>query len=168
MENLDEIVPRIWHYIDGCCSAEEQLTIKQLIAENLAWKAAYQEVLRLHQHIDLLELEQPSLRFTKNVMEEITRLHIAPAARQYINSKVVWGIGAFFITLIVSFLAYGFSQVKFAAPTAEDSSLLQTVTHADYSNMFSNTFVNAFIGINVILGLMLFDRYLNSKKKQWV
>jgi hypothetical protein len=37
---------------------------------------------------------------------------------------------------------------------------------ADYSRMFNNTFVNAFMMINVILGLFLFDRFLDNKKKR--
>jgi len=38
----------------------------------------------------------------------------------------------------------------------------------DYGRMFNNTFVNAFMMLNVVLGLMLFDRYLNSRRKKWM
>jgi len=34
--------------------------------------------------------------------------------------------------------------------------------------MFNNTFVNVFMMLNVILGLMLFDRYLSNKKKSFI
>jgi hypothetical protein len=33
--------------------------------------------------------------------------------------------------------------------------------------MFNNTFVNAFMMANVLLGLMLLDRYLSNKRKQF-
>jgi len=37
----------------------------------------------------------------------------------------------------------------------------------DYSKIFSNTLVNVFMMINVILGLFLLDRYLANKRKQF-
>lgn len=162
----EEMEARLWEYIDGLGSAEEQSAIEKLVAENAAWKAKYHELLELHQSINLVELEQPSLRFTKNVMEEIARLHITPATRQYINNKVIWGIAAFFITVIVSFLIYGFSQVNWTTADSANNDLVNKVVNADYSKMFNNTFVNVFMMLNVVLGLMLLDRYLSNKKKK--
>lgn len=66
----------------------------------------------LHQDLDL---EQPSLRFTKNVMEEITRYHIAPAAKTYINRKIIYGIAAFFFTIIIGSVIYAIGQVDWSA-----------------------------------------------------
>lgn len=166
MDNLTEIEVKLWEYIDGFSNAEEQSAIEKLIAENAEWKAKYHELLDVHQSLNLVELEHPSLRFTKNVMEEIARLHIAPAARQYINKKIIWGIAAFFITVIVSFLIYGFSQIDWSTPGNVKSGVLDKIADANYGQMFNNTFVNAFMALNVILGLMLFDRYLNNKKRE--
>jgi hypothetical protein len=36
----------------------------------------------------------------------------------------------------------------------------------DYSRMFNNSFVNLFMMANVVLGLMLLDRYLHMKRKK--
>ena len=166
MNDLNEIEVRLWEYIDGFSDAQEKSAIEKLIAENAEWKAKYHELLEVHQSINLVELEEPSLRFTKNVMEEITRLHIAPAAKQYINKKIIWGIGAFFITVIAAFLIYGISQIDWSTPGDLNSGVLDKIVDADYSKMFNNTFVNVFMMLNVILGLMLFDRYLNNKKKK--
>jgi hypothetical protein len=167
MDNLNDIEVKLWEYIDGFSDAVEKTAIEKMIAENAEWKAKYHELLEVHQSINLVELEQPSLRFTKNVMEEIARLHIAPAAKQYINKKVIWGIAAFFITVIASFLIYGLSQINWSSSGGSlNSGVLDKITDADYSKMFNNTFVNIFMMLNVILGLMLFDRYLNDKRKK--
>lgn len=164
MDNLNDIEIRLWEYIDGFSDAEEQSVIERLIAENAEWKAKYHELLEVHDSINLSELEQPSLRFTKNVMEEIARYQIAPAAKSYINSKVIWGIGIFFITVIVSFLVYGISQIDWSAGNPQ-SNMGDYITSIDYSKMFNNTFVNIFMMLNAVLGLMLLDRYLNNKRK---
>jgi regulatory protein YycI of two-component signal transduction system YycFG len=162
----DEIEVKLWEYIDGLAKADEMSAIEKLVQENAEWKAKYQELLEVHQSLNLVELEQPSLRFTKNVMEEIARLQIAPAAKQYINSKIIWGIGGFFITVIVSFLVYGLAQIDWSTSQSVNTGVLDKITDADYTKVFNNTFVNVFIMLNVVLGLMLFDRYLNDKKKK--
>ncbi len=160
----EEMEARIWAYIDGL--SEEENFIEQLIRENTAWRAKYHELLELNQLLQATELEQPSMRFTKNVMEEITKVHIAPATKEYINKNIIRGIAAFFITVIVAFLVYGFSQVDWTAGNSE-SPVGIDFSQVDYSKMFNNTFVNIFMMANVILGLMLLDRYLSSKKKHW-
>ena len=165
MDNLNDIEVRLWSYIDGFSEADERSVVETLIRENSEWKAKYQELLQVHQSLGDLELEEPSLRFTRDVMEEIARLHITPATRQYINKKIIWGIAAFFVTVIIGFLIYGFAQIDWTTSSSVNNDLLNKVTEADYSKVFSNNFVNGFLMLNVILGLMLLDRYLNEKKK---
>src|SRR5215203_2073570 len=106
MNKPEDIEASLWEYIDGATPETERTAIETLIADNVEWKNKYSELLELHQSLNLVELEQPSLRFTKNVMEDIARYHIAPATKTYINNKVIWGIGIFFITVIVSFLVF--------------------------------------------------------------
>lgn len=156
---------RLWEYIDGFSSPEEKTVIEQLLESNAEWKAKYNELLEVQQMLHSSELEAPSMRFTKNVMEEIAKLHIAPATRNYINKKIVWGIGAFFITLIVGFIVYGLGQIDWNVQG--DTKLPVDLGKVDYSKIFSNNFVNAFMMINVILGLFLLDRYLANKRKKF-
>ena len=160
----DNMELRLWEYIDGF--SEEQPVIERLIAENAEWKAKYAELLDVHNLVQSSELEEPSLRFTKNVMEEIARLQIAPAAKKYINTKIIWGIAAFFITVIAGFLVYGVSQINWSAGSSSGSGMVD-FSAVDYSRMFNNSFVNFFMMINVVLGLMLLDRYLAMKRKKF-
>jgi hypothetical protein len=145
----DQMESRLWEFIDGMADASQRSVIEQLIAENAAWRVKYQELLELHQSINMVDLEQPSLRFTKNVMDEISRLHIAPATKNYINSKVIFGIAAFFITVILGFVVYAISQIKWSTGANSDSAFGVDLTSVDYS-----------------VGLMLLDRYLSNKKKE--
>jgi hypothetical protein len=166
MENFDKeaIEKTLWDYIDGNTEASQRSAIEQLIAENAAWREQYDELLQVHQLLHSTELEHPSLRFTRNVMEEIARYQITPAARKYINNKIIFGIAAFFITVIVSFLIYGISQIDWSTGNT-DNPIGIDVTAVDYGKMFNNSFVNIFMMANVVLGLMLLDRYLNIRKK---
>jgi hypothetical protein len=157
----------LWEYIDGSIAADEQTLIEKLIAENAAWRSKYNELLEVNQLLLSTELDEPSMRFTRNVMEEIAKYHIAPATKQYINNKIIFGIAAFFITVILSFVIYGFSQINWTAASDSSSPIGIDLRNVDYGRMFNNNFVNVFMMLNVVLGLMLFDRYLNSKRKKW-
>ena len=161
-ENLEQ---QLWSYIDGLSSAEDRTAIEKLIATNGEWKSKYHELMEVHQLVRSTDLEQPSMRFTKNVMEEIAKFHIAPATKNYINNKIIWGIAAFFITLIVGFLIYGFAQVDWNFK--DDSKPLLDLSTFDMSKIFNNTFVNAFMMVNVLLGLVLLDRVLANKRKKF-
>ena len=161
----DSLEDRLWEYIDGTASSSERTRIEDLIATQAEWKAKYQELLTVHELLHSTELSAPSMRFTKNVMEEIGRLHIAPATRTYINKRIVWGIGIFFITLIIGFIIYGIGQIDWT--TSGDTKLPVDIGNIDYSRMFNNTFVNIFMMVNVVLGLVLLDRYLSNKRKKF-
>ena len=160
------IEDRLWNYIDGTAAATEKTVIERLLESDAVWEAKYHELLEINELLKSSELEAPSLRFSKNVMEEIAKLHIAPATKSYINKKIIWGIGFFFIALIVGFLIYGFGQMNFNAG-GEESTLTKNLNKVDFSKFFNNTWVNAFMMINVVLGLLLLDNFLSNKRKEF-
>ena len=166
MDNQNDIEVRLWEYIDGLSSNEEKTVIEKLVAENAEWKAKYHELLEVHQSLNLVELEEPSLRFTKNVMEEIAKYQIAPATKTYINSKVIWGIGIFFLAMIVGFLVYGIGQIDWTTAGDSKSTLGVDLSKIDYSQMFNSNLMNGVMMLNVVLGLVLLDRYLSNKNKR--
>jgi hypothetical protein len=162
--NYPDMEERLWNYIDGTGAAAEKSAIEHLLQSNAEWKAKYHELLEVNKLLRLSELEEPSLRFTKNVMEGIARLHITPATSSYINKRVIWGIGIFFITLILGFLVYGFGQIDWSS---SDGKMPVDISKIDYSRIFNNRYVNVFVMINVVLGLFLLDRYLANKRKKF-
>ena len=165
METQKQMDERLWDYIDGQSSINERSTVEKLLESNIEWKQKYHELLETHKLLNSSELEGPSLRFTKNVMEEIAKYHIAPATKTYINKKIIWGIGIFFITLFVAFLVYGFAQMDWTS--GGDTKLPVDLSKVDISRFFSNTYVNIFMMVNIVLGLFLLDNYLSNKRKEF-
>ena len=164
------IEERLWNFIDGTASAGEKTVIEQLLESNAEWKAKYHELLQVNELLKSSELEEPSMRFTKNVMEEISKLHIAPATKSYINKKIIWGIGIFFITLLVAFLIYGFGQMDWTS--GQETEFSKNINKVDFSKIdiskfFNNSWVNGFMMINVVLGLVLLDNFLMNKRKEF-
>ncbi|HEX7846094.1 MAG TPA: hypothetical protein VF476_09875 [Chitinophagaceae bacterium] len=163
--NMNNIEERLWNYIDGTSSNEEKTVVEKLLATDTAWKEKYHELLEWNKLLQSSELEAPSMRFSKNVMEEIAKLHIAPATKSYINKKIIMGLGIFFLAMIVGFLIYGFGQVDWSE--GESSNIAQKIGNIDYGKFFNNTWVNVFMMINVLLGLVLLDNYLSNKRKEY-
>jgi hypothetical protein len=165
--NMEE---RLWEYIDGACAAADRLFIEQLIADNQEWRTKYQELLELQ---DLmahhLELDEPSMRFTQNIMEAIGKEHIAPAAKTYINKRIIWSVAGFFLVSIIGILIAGFAQVNWSTG-GTDSSLINinkiNLDKIDTSKFFNNTYTSIFMMINAVLGLVFFDLYLRRRKSE--
>jgi hypothetical protein len=172
MTQQPDMEQKLWSYIDGVSSENEETAIEKLLETNLEWKNKYHELLQLNQLLKSSELEQPSMRFTKNVMDAIAKYHIAPATKQYINNRIIWGLGIFFLTMIVGFLVYGFGQVDWSASASSKSDLpvdlsKLDLSKVDFSKVFSNAWVNVFMMINIVIGLALLDRILANKRKQF-
>jgi len=165
MEPMQEIENRLWDFIDGASAPAEKTAVENLIRENEIWKLKYAELMQVQKNLQELELEQPSMRFTKNVMEQIAQLQVQPAAREYINRNVIRGIGIFFLTLIGGFIIYALAQINWKDAGDSKSSIGIDFAKVDYSRVFDNQFVNGFMVLNIILGLMLLDRYLSNRKR---
>ncbi|TCJ13786.1 hypothetical protein EPD60_11880 [Flaviaesturariibacter flavus] len=158
----EEMEMQLWEYIDGIATGAQKSAIERLLAENAAWRARYEELLETHQLLAATELETPSLRFSRNVMEAIAQEQIAPAARHYINNRVIWGLAGFFLALIAATIIYALGQGS-AAPAPQGADELVRV---DFSRLLDNNWVNAFLMINILLGLFLLDRFLSARRQQ--
>jgi hypothetical protein len=167
---------RLWDYIDGLSSPAERSAVETLIAANQQWSRKYRELLDVHQLLAGSELEEPSLRFSKNVMEEIARHHVAPATTTYVNKNIIRSIGAFFISMIAGLLIYCFAMIKWSGGSSSSSNLISSYSTSleknsplekiNWGKLFSSSYVTAFMLIAIVSGLFLLDLYLQRKKQQ--
>ncbi len=157
---------QLWDYIDDLTPLEGRPSIEKLIGENAEWRRKYNELLEIKAMVQSIDLEAPSLRFTKNVMEGIAKYSIAPATKNYINHKIIWSIAIFFLTAIIGFLVYGFGQIDWKQGNSNNL-LGVDLNKIDYSKMLNNNYLNIFMMLNVLLGLMLLDKILYNKRKKF-
>src|ERR1700754_977462 len=123
MNTQQPMEDRLWDYIDGLSSPTGGSAIEILIASNREWQEKYAEVLHTQQLLNSSELEAPSMRFTRNVWEEIGSYHVAPATKSDINKNIIRGIGAFFLTMIAGLFVYVLSQFKWSGGRSGSSSV---------------------------------------------
>jgi hypothetical protein len=164
MENLKNMEERLWEFIDGMSTPDENTEIRRLLETNSVWQKAYASMMDMQNLFRETSLEEPSMRFSKNVMEEIAKHKIAPATKSYVNKKIIYSIGGLFMLLIGGMLAYLFTQIDYSQPGTISIQENLPEMNFDWSAYINSTTLNIFLMVDAVLGLMLLDKYLNKKK----
>lgn len=156
---------RLWAYIDGLSNEQERSFVAKLIQENQEWNNKYHELLDVHQLIQQnMELDEPSMRFTQNVMDVIASEQIAPAASSYIKKSVIRSIAAFFLISIGALLVYTLAKLDWAA--AGKSVSTTQLPNMDVSKFMSPVLFNSMAIVTVVLALALIDTAIRRKQKR--
>ncbi|MBC7552685.1 MAG: hypothetical protein H7257_01765 [Taibaiella sp.] len=162
MEQDEEIIAQIWQYVDGDCSVEDSRRIARLVATDEQWAALYAEVLSFNATVAAhLEAEQPSLRFTKNVMETIGATQVLPSPRGYVNPFVIKGIAAFLLLALVVVTGFAVYTTDLSAATLLVPAF--TLPHLPVKGIFTPSVLYSVIGANIIFALLLGDVLLRRK-----
>ncbi len=157
--NIEE---SLWNYIDGACSPDEQKAITLLIESDEAVKSKYNELLSLNRGFSALELDEPPMAFTYNIMETIRTENAMVPLKATINKRIIRGIAAFFILSIVVLLVYILANISWPA----DSNSLNILSGLKLPNLKSyltGPVIQGFLFFDVVLGLFLMDSYLRKR-----
>lgn len=153
----------IWDYIDGNSSPEQALSIQAKIANDPAYSSLYEELLVINDQMNGLDLEEPSMSFTRNVMDQV-KLEIAPVSlKTKVDTRIIYGIAAFFILAIVSILGYVLSNTTFTLPDMKFNMGFQ-MEQIDFGKYVSPTFIKIFLFVDLLLALVFLDSYLRRKR----
>lgn len=171
---------RLWDYIDGLDSPADRKALEALLASDPSVRAQYAELRAVHASLHESGLEEPSMRFTKNVMEAVAGRSIAPATTTYINKRVIRGIAAFFLTLITGILAYALFLGKGALTAGSGGLIGSDAASSAVTRIFTPThhvptftmpalhldpYVSVFMLVVVVSGLVVLDTFLQRRRK---
>ena len=164
MVQNEDIEIRIWEYIDNQCSEGERAQITNLIATNTLWDQKFRELSALNSSFtEKLDLEQPSMRFSKNVMDAVAATHVAPAAKKYINLGIIKGIAAFFLLAIAITICYALASVNWQTNSTLRIPVI-SYPSIDLPWVSKSGIVNILIAFNVVLGLVFLDFFIAKKR----
>ena len=157
---MNTIEEQLWNYIDGTTSPEEQKAISTLIEQNGAYRKKYDELLLLNAEFSAMELDEPPMAFTYNVMETIRNENAQAPLKSRVNPFIIKGIGLFFVLTISAVLVYALANVHWAVSTSD------AAIHFDVPNLskyLSSPIMQGFQFFDVVLALYTFDTYLRKK-----
>ncbi|MFD0940405.1 hypothetical protein [Pedobacter boryungensis] len=155
---MNTIEEQLWNYIDGNCTAEEKIEIETKIAVNIQYHSIYKELLAVHNELNTLDFEEPSMSFTRNVMEKVN-LELKPVAlKTKIDNRIIYSIGAFFFLSILGLFIYAVvkSNVTF--------DFKMPALNFDIAKHINATTIQIFIFVDVALGLLYLDSFLRKRK----
>jgi len=162
MNNVEE---QLWNYIDGACTPEERAAVNQLIASDEAVRLKYQELLTLNKEFAAMELEEPPMAFTYNVIEAIRTEQALVPLKAKVNKRIITGIMLFFVISLTGFLVFALTKMDISSAGIPDitSKVPANFKMPDMNLHISKPLVEGFMFFDVVLGLFLFDTYLRRK-----
>lgn len=156
---MNTIEQQLWDYIDGNLGATEVRAIEEKIHSDAEVKLQYEAFLSLNLAFDKIELDEPSMSFTRNVMESVA-LEPAPVAmKTKVNTNIIYGIGGFFIMSLVALFGYALfnADIKFSD--------LDFKINANFNlnKYMTPTMLYSFLFADLVLGLVFLDYLLRKK-----
>jgi len=163
---MNSIEEKLWNYIDGSCTAEERQAIAVLITQDEVYRHKYNELLKLNEEFTCMELDEPSMAFTYNVMETIRTQHAQQPLKAAINKRIILGIAVFFIVTIATLVIFALSSINWNWSTGETGTGIKmpvqfNVNHIN--NFFTGPVIKGFLFFDVVMGLFILDTYLRRK-----
>lgn len=157
MKTIDE---EIWDYIDGSCDSAEIARIAAKIATDERYASSYEELMKLNTLMAADELDEPSMSFSRNVMEAVA-LEIAPKKlTTKVNNTIIYSIAAFFILSIAAIFIYALSNSN---PAGEAFEMPTFSFKMNLSQMLSPISMKVFLMFDLALLLLYVDRLIRRK-----
>jgi len=157
---MNTIEEQLWNYIDGNCSAIETVEIEAKIANDLQYKELYQELLAVHTELSKLDFEEPSMSFTRNVMEQV-KLEIRPVAlKTKVDHRIIYAIGGFFVLSLLCIFGYAVatSEMNFKMDFPDVNFGI------DANKIITPISIQIFLMVDVVLALIYLDSFLRKRK----
>ncbi|MCY7410193.1 MAG: hypothetical protein LH473_07960 [Chitinophagales bacterium] len=158
---MKPIEEQLWEFIDGTCNADEKKAMEKLLQADPAINLLHQEFLSISKSLKSMELEEPSLRFTQNVMD---RVALEPSPKPLVtkvDKRIINGIGGFFIITLSVLVIFSFTQLNWSAVNFNfDFSLPQI----DFTKYFGSAFTLGSVFVFSVLSLFSMDRYLQYRR----
>jgi hypothetical protein len=159
MNNIEEI---LWNYIDGNCTADEQKAIGKLIAGDEVYRIKYNELLSLNKEFAGMELDEPPMAFTFNVMETIRTEYAQKPLKAAINKRIIRGISIFFVLTIACLLVFTLANVNLSGVSVPVISSAG-IKMPDIGKYITKPVIEGFLFFDLVLALYFFDTYLRRK-----
>ncbi|ASU32203.1 hypothetical protein [Mucilaginibacter xinganensis] len=162
---MNSIEETLWNYIDGFCTADEYEAVTKLIAADEAYRLKYHELLALNKAFDAIELDEPPMAFTYNVIEAIRTEQAQVPLKAAINKRIIMGIALFFVFTLTGFIIYAITSMDWSAQNIPDiaAKVPAGFKMPELSAHISKPLVEGFMFFDVVLALFLFDTYLRRK-----
>ncbi len=159
---MNTIEQQLWDYIDGNLDETQASAIKEKIDTDAEVKNQYEELVRFNLTFDKIELEEPSMSFTRNVMENIAFEPEPIAMKTKVDKRIIYSIGSFFVLSVLILFGYVLYNSNLTMPSF-DQKINFSINLDKY---ITPTMVYSFSFADLVIGLIFLDQLLRKKTSQ--
>ena len=152
----------IWDYLDGTCNQQEKEKIAHLIETDQAYRSLYAELKALHGDLANIELEEPSMSFTRNVMDRVAVTPAPGSIRSLVDKRIIYSIAAFFVLSLLVILAITVDLIDWSQP-ASTALPDYEIPKVNYLSFLDGTLFRIFLFADLILGLYFLDSLMRKR-----
>ena len=161
MKNFEQL---IWNYLDGIASEEERKHTEQLLESDSEFLTLFEELSAIHLQISALDLDEPSMSFSRNLMEKIQLEHSLMPQKSLLGKWLINGIALFFLSTILCVLGILFFKVEWSQ-SSETAWFDFTMPQFALGSSSYSFLINLFVFVDIIVVLYFFDVYISKKMK---
>jgi hypothetical protein len=153
---------QMWDVIDGLATPDVVAQHQNLLATDADYKMEFEKALHLHQRLMHIDLEQPSMRFTQNVLDKVMP---QVQVKKHKDRAPLYFLVAMFVLSTLSIL------LLMQLPAGSDTGLNSTIPTEGVAAWLSNPLlVRSFLILNLCLFLAILDKkvvrpFLQNKMK---
>ncbi|MCX2573810.1 anti-sigma factor [Pedobacter sandarakinus] len=155
---MNTIEQQLWDYIDGNLTAKQAKTIEEKIAADRSVKLLYEQILQLDGFFGKLEIDAPSMSFTRNIMESVAHAPAPVALKTRVNTRIIYGIGGFFIISLLALFGYALFHIDFNSVNF----YIKSNTDFNLNKYITPTILYSFLFADLVIGLVFLDYLLRK------
>lgn len=149
---------QLWEYIDGAGDEAFRQAIARKIKEDKDYGNLYANLLLVEQQLQHITLEEPSMSFSRNVMELIQAEPAPVSLKTKTDRRIILGISIFFLVIIATIFGYAISRSHITLNT-----LPSIKFQIDFNQLLSPILLKGFLFIDLVIGLLYADRLFRKK-----
>jgi hypothetical protein len=159
---MNTIEQQLWDYIDGNLDEPSKKAIEEKIESDAEVKSQYEDLLKLNSVFDGMDLDEPSMSFTRNVMESVALVPAPVAMKTKVDKKIIYSIGGFFVISLLALFGYVLYNSNLSIPSFD----LNVNFDFNLDQYITPTTVYSFLFADLVIGLIFLDQFLRKKAAQ--
>lgn len=153
MKTIEE---EIWDYIDGNGDTARRSTTERKIATEEVYHTLYHELLVLQHQLQDMSIDEPSMSFSRNVMELVHREPAPVSLKTKTDNRIIMAIAALFIMAIGTILVFAIANSHISAA--------KFTLNISLNHYMTPTLVKTFVFADIILAMVYTDSLIRRKK----
>lgn len=161
---MNSIEETLWNYIDGNCTPGEQEAVSALIEQDESYRTKYDELLALNREFAAMELDEPPMAFTYNVMEAVRAGEALKPLKAAINKRIIRMIAVFFVGMLSVCLVFVLANIHITAGSGT-AAVAEKFRLPDIKSYITPPMIEGFLFLDVILALFMFEAFLRKRNQ---